>query len=356
MGNSILPRERVELALSHMQPDRVPTDFWSVPEVITKLQKYFKVDTEEEVLSALQIDVREINPVYIGPALRVMPDGSYYKHMGHHVRNVSNAFSTYEEYISFPLAYANSVDDLRKYEYWPNPDNYDYENLVDRIGNLHDRYYIKLFSGGLFELAWELRGLEQFYMDMVLNPEMVHFTMQKLTDFFVEYVKRTMQVAGEKYDAVYTYDDIASQRALLVSKSMWSELIKPYHVQLGNTIKSFGKKVLYHSCGAIYDMLDELKELPIDILNPIQPLAVGMDIEKIKKNYGSRFTFHGGIDIQYLLPYGTKQEIVESVGRTIDILGKDGGYILTTAHNIQNDTSAENIETMYTAARNHKIT
>jgi len=354
MTQSILPRERVETALRHEVSDRVPVDFWSVPEVVEKLKTFFGVGDREAVLEELEIDIREINPDYTGPPLRTMPDGSFFGPMGHHMRRVSNAFSEYDEYISFPLAYAKSVDDLVKYEFWPNPDHYDYSGLPNKIGQLHDRYYIKLFTGGLFELAWELRGLEQFYVDMALNPEMVHFTMDKLTSFFCEYVTRIMQAAGDKYDMVYTYDDIASQQAPLVSKEMLRELILPYHKRLGGVIKSFGKKVMYHSCGAVYDILDELISLPIDILNPLQPAARGMDMEKIKKNYGERLCFHGGIDIQHVLPYGTKDEIEQAVASAIGALGRGGGYILATAHNIQNDTSAENIIAMYDSARNFK--
>ena len=352
MAVDLLPRERVEIALSHRVADRVPVDFWSVPEVVEKLKAHFRVSETEEVLEALEIDIREVNPDYIGPALRELPDGSFYGPMGHHMRKVSNAFSVYNEYISFPLAYAGSVDDLRGYEYWPNPDHYDYEGLSDKIGRLHEKYCIKLFTGGLFELAWELRGLEQFYVDMALDPEMVHYTMDKLTGFFCEYVTRIMQAAGDKYDIVYTYDDIASQQAPLVSDDMFKDLIKPYHKRLGGVIKDFGKKVMYHSCGAVYDLLDELVTLPIDILNPLQPAAKGMDMVKIKTNYGERLCFHGGIDIQYVLPYGSKREIEEAVAHAVGTLGLGGGYILTTAHNIQNDTSAENIVAMYEAARN----
>jgi len=347
----MLPRERVLAALAHQVTDRVPLDFWAVPEVWEKLKCYFCTDSEEQILKNLSIDVRQFQPDYIGPELVKMQDNSYFDAMGVHRRVVKNEFCEYEEYASSPLGFAETVEDLEKYDKWPNIDNWDFKALSNKIGDAHKTYYIKVETGGLFELAWALRGYEQFMMDMVLEPEIAHDIIGRLTDFYCEYVRRTMDNAGEKYDMVYTYDDIAAQNTLLMSKAMWAEFVRPYHQQLNRVIKSYGKTVMYHSCGAIYDMIEDLAELPIDVLNPIQPNAAGMDMDKIKKNYGDRLCFHGGIDIQFTLPKGTKQDVEEAVKRVTKALGKGGGYILTSAHYIQADTPVENIITMFETAQ-----
>lgn len=351
----MLPRERVINALNHKKTDRVPLDFWGTPEVWQNLKKYFETKNEEEILEKLHIDIRQYQPEYIGPEIKKLEDGSYIDAMGVHRKPQKNEFCEYEEYASWPLGFVKNIDDLKSYNNWPDIDNFDFKYLPDKIGDAYKTYYIKLETGGLFELAWALRGYEQFMLDMLLQPEIAKFIMQKLTDFYCEYVKRAVKYAGNKIDMIYTYDDIASQRSLLMSKDTWSDIIKPYHIQLNATIKSLGKTIMYHSCGSVYQMIPLLKTLSIDVLNPLQPLAKDMNFIKIKKEFGNDLCFHGGIDIQFLLPKGTIKEVEETVEKTIEILSENGGYILTSAHFIQADTPIENIVAMYETAYNYKL-
>lgn len=346
----MLPRDRVISALSHKKTDRVPLDFWAVPEVWEKLKHHFCTDDEEKILQNLHIDIRQFQPMYIGPPIIKMEDNSYFDPMGVHRRIVKNEFCEYEEYATWPLGFAESVEDLESYDKWADINNFDFSGLSGQIGDANKTYYIKLETGGLFEMAWALRGYEQFMIDMALEPELAHYILNRLTDFYCEYVRRAMNSAGDKYDMVYTYDDIAAQNTLLMSRDMWAEFIKPCHERLNKVIHGYGKTVMYHSCGAVYEMIDDLSKLPIDVLNPIQPNATGMDMDKIKANYGDRLCFHGGIDIQYTLPKGTKQEVIDTVKRVTKALGRDGGYVLTSAHYIQADTPVENILAMFETA------
>ena len=346
---SMTPRERVLAALDHKVPDRIPLDFWAVPEVWEKLYDHLGTRDPEAVQQALHSDIRAFEPDYIGPPLRKMPDGTFYDRLGTHRRLVNNGFCTYDEYASFPVADIEDVSELDDYEWWPNPDHYDYEGLSKKIGNAHDTYYIKLETGGIYEFAWALRGMEQFMIDMLTEPEIAAGIMNRLTDFFCEYIRRCMEAAGDKFDMVYTYDDIASQNGLLFSKELWRELVRPCHERLNKVIHSYGKKVMYHSCGAVYPLIGELADNGMDVLNPLQPLAAGMDFTKIKTEFGKRLCFHGGIDIQQMLPHGTPDEVRAAVRSAIDRLGPDG-YILTSAHHIQADTPVENILAMYDEA------
>ena len=169
--DELLSRERVELALSHKNTDRVPTDFWAVEEVIKNLSIHFNHASEEEILQYLNVDLRFVWPDYIGPANLVLPDGSYIDYMGHHHRIVSNDFCTYEEYAGFPLAHVQTLDDLTRYDKWPDANWWNWDTFSEKIGDLHDKYYIKLHAGGIFEQAWGLRGNEEFFVDMVLTPK-----------------------------------------------------------------------------------------------------------------------------------------------------------------------------------------
>ncbi|PHV69528.1 hypothetical protein CS063_15235 [Sporanaerobium hydrogeniformans] len=349
----MLPRDRVIKALAHERTDRVPLDFWATPETWKNLKTYFNTNEEEEILRKLQVDIRQVQPDYIGPKIVKEEDGTYFDAMGVHRRVIKNEFCEYEEYASAPLGFVQSVEDFERYNKWPNISNYDFKGLKNKIGPINETYYIKLETGGLFEFAWALRGYEQFMMDMILEPDIVHFIMNKITEFWCDYVREAMEQAGDKYDMVYTYDDIAAQNSLLMSKEMWAEFIKPYHERLNQVIHSYGKTIMYHSCGAVYDMIEDLKKLPIDVLNPIQPRAKGMDMKEIKKHFKDVLSFHGGIDIQFVLPKGTKEEVDAAVRHAIDTLGEGGGYILTSAHYIQADTPVENIVEMYKEAREY---
>lgn len=352
---SIIPRQRVLDALNHQKTDRVPLDFWATNEVIEKLKTHFNTEDLEVILQKFHIDIRQFQPDYIGPDFIKQEDGSYFDMMGVHRRPMKNEFCEYEEYASWPLGYVKEVSDFESYKNWPDINNLDFENLSEKIGDTHKTYYIKIETGGLFELAWALRGYERFMMDMIDSPDIAHYIMQKLTDFYCEFVHRAMKNAGDKIDMVYTYDDIASQRSLLISPTMWETFIKPYHVQLNKVIKSYNKTIMYHSCGSVFQMIPKLIDLPIDVLNPLQPMSKDMDFEKIKELYGDKAAFHGGMDIQFLLPKGTVKEVEETVKKTIDILAKDGGYILTSAHYMQADTPIENIVAMYETANKYLL-
>jgi uroporphyrinogen decarboxylase len=138
-----------------------------------------------------------------------------------------------------------------------------------------------------------------------------------------------------------------------MSPKMWRKYILPRHQRLNRVIKDHSVRIMYHSCGAIYPLINELiDEMHIDILNPLQPRAKGMDMARIKNEFGDRIAFHGGVDLQQTLPYGTQQEVVDEVTGLCHVLGKGGGYICTSAHYIQADVPVENILALYLAPRN----
>lgn len=339
------------MALDHEQPDRVPTDFWAVPEVWERLISQWNFKGKEELLEFLDVDIRLKKPDYIGAPVEKLPDGSFYEIDGTHRKRVKNNFGSFSEYASYPLELCETPEEIYEYARWPQVSDYDWAGFSEKIGDHNEKYYIKVEVGGPFEMSWALRGLEQFLVDMVIEPEIIHALMETRTNYYIDYINHAVEAAGDKIDAFYTYDDIATQNSLLMSKDMWREFIKPYHKKINQVIKSHGKKVIYHSCGSVISIIDELADLPIDVLNPLQPKAAGMDMQLIKDKWGDKLCFHGAICIQELLPSGTPEQVYEETTKTIKILGKNGGYIMSAAHHIQNDTPAENILAMYKAAK-----
>jgi uroporphyrinogen decarboxylase len=348
------PWERVEMALAHQQPDRVPFDFWAVPEVWAKLRYALDAD-DEEVLRLLGIDCRMVQTEYVGDKARRLPDGTLIDAWGTHRRQVSNEFGTYEEYASHPLAEAETVEDVLNWD-WASPGDWDVSGVQAQCEQMSSdpRRHLRYEVGGIFEWSWALRGFERFLLDLVDRPEVACAIMDRFTDIYIENTLRVIGAAGGLLDMVYTYDDVGIQTGPLISPRMWRKFILPRHQRLNAAIRAarYPVKIMYHSCGAVYPFIAAfVDEMGIDVLNPLQPRAAGMDAARIKANFGDRLSFHGAIDIQQTLPHSTPEEVQAEVRERCEILGKGGGYICTSAHYIQADTPLENIVAMYTTPR-----
>ncbi len=388
-GNLISPRQRVLTALSHQQPDRVPVDFLATPEVWSALIKRFNPDAapvgpsdffepeREALLRLFQVDCRLVsydmfcNPpqstMRKGAAVdwwtalsrstpnrmwrQVTPDGEIYDIWGHHTRIQENQSGAYEEFATWPLASAASIDDVKRYP-WPEPDWWDFSPLPSIIQQLnrYEQYHIRFRAGSIFELAWQLRGMQEFMMDLASDPDLPLYIMDRVTDVLVENLKRVLDLAGDQLDMVYFYDDVATQNSLLISRQMWRQYVKPRHARLIEVAKHYGKPVMYHCDGALYPLIPELLDMGVELLNPIQVDAKGMDPQALKTEFGDRLSFHGGIDIIKTLPFGTTEDVAAEVRERVRVLGRNGGYIMASSHHIQSDTPLDNIVTMYQPA------
>jgi len=349
------PWERVETALAHREPDRVPFDFWAVPEVWTRLRAALGVDDDEAVLRLLGVDCRMVTTRYVGDKARELADGTFIDAWGTHRRNITNEFSTYGEYAGFPLAEAETVDDVLNWN-WASPDDWDVSGVRAQCEQLNAdvRHHLRYEVGGIFEWSWGLRGFERFLLDLVEKPEIACAIMDRFTDIYIENTVRVIEAASGLLDMVYTYDDVGIQNGPLISPRMWRKYILPRHQRLNAAIRAakYPVKIMYHSCGAVYPFIAAfVDEMGIDVLNPLQPRAAGMDIPRIKAEFGDRLAFHGAIDIQGTLPHGTPDEVQAEVQERCNILGRGGGYICASAHYVQADTSLENIIALYTARR-----
>ncbi len=382
----ISPRQRVKTALQHIEPDRVPVDFLATPEIWERLIALLKPDVSpigrsdyftpswEALLRHFEVDCRVISydqfcqppESALHPGAEVdwwgalsrstpnrmwrqrTPEGEIYDIWGHHIHIAENPTGAYEEFASWPLSTAESVADLKDHP-WPEPDWWDFSPLPALLDHLdrQEAYHIRFRVGSVFEIAWQLRGMQEFLIDMPLNPAIPKYIMDRLTEVYLENTKRVLDLAGDRLDMVYFYDDVATQRSLLISQNMWRELIKPYHERLVEVIKSYSKPVMYHCDGAVYPLIPELIGMGIDLLNPIQPDATNMEAARIKSEFGDRLSFHGGIDIIKTLPRGTVDEVRSEVRDRVRVLGKDGGYIMASSHHIQSDTPLENVLAMY---------
>ena len=361
-------RERVNMALSHDSPDRVPVDFAAEPEIWQRLMDHLELDTREDIMRYLDVDCRVVSYDYStfchppgSPAepnkllyiawRREMPDETMADVWGARRKTVHNEFGSYRELCNYPLADAKSIEDLKTYN-WPKPDWWDFSQLSSAIEDINQNgeYHLRYRIGSIFETAWSLRGLNQFFIDLVMQPEISCYIMDRILEVHVENLRRVMDIAGDSIDMIYTYDDIAHQSSLLLSKDMWGSTLKKRQEILFSLAKSYGKPLMYHCCGAVRPLIDELINMGLDILSPVQPKASGMDFGDLKRTFGDRISFYGGIDIQEVLPRLSPEEVKKEATRAIGTLGKGGGYILAPAHHIQADTPLENILALYSTS------
>jgi len=345
-------RERVRLALEHQETDRIPIAMVCSginPPARGHLDATLRRERGVDLQSYLDalLDVRSVGPAYVGPPLRSQEDI-----WGVHRTRIANpAGGWYDEINVYPLGTASSPSDLDAHR-WPSTDWYDYSSLPDRIAaaNAGGEHCLMVSNGNLFETAWYMRGFQQTFEDMLLNPELFHAVMERVTSFYVDHFRRMLAAAEGRVDLAFTADDIAGQNGLLMSTSMWETFLKPYHVRLNAAIHEFGVKVIYHTDGGVMEAVEGLIDAGIDVLQALQFSAVGMDPAVLKRCFGDRLCFEGGVSVQTTLPFGTPEDVRAEVEELITMLGKDGGYILGPSHAIQAGTPPENIVAMFDVA------
>jgi uroporphyrinogen decarboxylase len=346
-------RERVRLALEHKTTDRIP-----IAMVVAGINRPARVEFErylqdrghgsvDEYLAPI-LDIAILTPRYIGPPIE--PGHDFW---GVKRRPVSYGPGTYNEIVDYPLAGATSLDDLARHA-WPSAEMFDYDGLPGEIAaaQANGERAIMIRNANIFETSWYMRGFQQMFLDMALNPELAHGIIGRVADLYTERFRRALTAADGQVDLVSTADDIGGQSGLLMSLAMWEEFIKPYHVRLNAMIHEYGARVIYHTDGAVMKAVPGLIDMGIDILQALQFDAAGMDPAALKDSYGDRLCFEGGVSVQKTLPFGTADQVREEVERLITTLGRDGGYILGPSHCIQAGTPPENIYAMFETALN----
>jgi len=340
------PLERWQLVLNHEIPERVPTDFWSTPELLKRLLNDLKCVTEDDLWQLLKIDkLHSVNPNYIGPAKNDIWNLQY--------RTVAyaNGAGTYQEVIFHPLAGAETIEEIKAFP-WPDPNWFDVTHVRKQIDQLHlNGWPVQCGSFEPFLLYCQLRGMEQAFVDLALNPELADAILERLFDFHYTLISRLLESAGVgNVEICYVAEDLGTQTGLLMSETHVERFIKPNMKKMIELVHEFGAKAFHHSDGAVRPLISGMIDIGIDLLNPIQWRCPGMDRRELKTEFGDKLVFHGGVDNQYTLPYGSVDEVIAEVKENIDILGKNGGYILAPCHNIQPITTTEKIVAMYQTA------
>ena len=257
----------------------------------------------------------------------------------------------YDEMVAHPLAEINTKKDLDEFSF-PDPHapgRYDYAR--ETIEKYQKEYsIIGEQECTIFELAWYMVGLEKFLIDLITERDYIYELLDRVMEINLSKACRLIELG---VDIIWTGDDFGDQKGMMISPDLWRNIFKPRMDHFFQTCKKRNPhiKIAYHSCGAIRPIIPDLIEIGLDILNPIQPMAIGMDAKSLKKDFGDSLCFMGGIDIQHLLPKGKPDDIKKQVHNIITILGDKGGYITAPAHNIQPDTPVENVIAFFEQAK-----
>lgn len=384
---SINSAERVKAAINHKETDRVPLDIGGtrvtgihvqayhvyrkelgLPPTNPPLQiRYFQLpNIDEDFRLLLGVDVESINPLTEVEETDITRDADGWRYIDRwsckwFMPNGGSYFDVQDP----PLAHAESIADLEKFP-WPKEDSdrvlAHYTAEAGVAWKEHERaLFIGRTSPCFIDMLFTLCGYEKGLTDLALNPEFCEALMDKILELKITYYSAAIDrvlASGIDYFVIDESDDLGTQNGLLVSPDMYRKMVKPRHTELFSFIKKRSKGKAYielHSCGAVREIIPDFVESGVELLNPIQVSAKGMDDTRaLKKEFGDALTFHGGgIDTQNTLAKGTPQAVRDEVRRRLDDLAPGGGFIFTPVHSIQHDVPFENFMAMIEAYREY---
>ena len=373
-------RERVLAALDHREPDRVPIDLGGNQTGIhkgayRKLIDRLGLDEEivimdlvqqlaqpsERVLERLRVDTRYV----AAGGAKSFAGGVVRRERGGRVwHDFTDEFGVtwsmpddepyYFDISHSPLA-GLSLDEIRAYPFPKGDDPTRFEGLRDRALRLRNETpyaVISGISGVVYEICWYMRGLENLFIDMMTQPQVFEAIIDRTLGFWLDWFRLFLDEAADVVDVIMIGDDLTGQTGPLFAPRIYRQIIKPRQKRLVRYIRSRTKaEIWYHTCGSVLEYLPDLLDNGIDILNPVQISAKGMDPARLKAEFGDRLVFWGGgIDAQHVLPRASPEEVREHVRRNIEAFKPGGGYVFNNVHNIQRDVPPENVLAMFDAA------
>ncbi|MDC7233327.1 MAG: uroporphyrinogen decarboxylase family protein [Spirochaetales bacterium] len=343
-------KERILNTLERKPVDRAPADIWMTGEVFNKLADHFGTAEEKEIYRKLGVDkIYWLSAPYteIKPSKENPDEDEIFNEWGACYKPKAYEDGEYLENSYYPLKAMETVEEVENYN-WPDPDKFDFQALASSWLNHKDEATMLSFVS-LFETYTSLRSFDEALMDLYINQDFLRAALKKLADIQIEYIKRSL-TAAPGIDLVYYSDDMGMQDRQIIPTEVWSEFIEPHAARVIETVHSFGKKVFYHSDGSAFEIVEKLVNLGVDVINPIQYICPGMERDVLKEKLGDRVIFHGAVENQNVLPFGTAEDVKQEVNDCKKILGEGGGYIVAPCHNLQPNTPVENIIALYQAA------
>ncbi len=338
------PRQRWLALLDGKTPDRIPTDYQATGEVTARLFRDLDCPDEESLWRKLDVDCRRFfEPTWNRPEELQDPQVDMW---GIRYRSVDYGTGAYDEPEVMPLADVDSVEQIHAHR-WPEPDDFDYTAITkaldadDAFRPIHAGHYEP------FLLYGYLRGLERAFEDLALRPELADAILGHIFDFYQEHHRRIFEAGQGRIDLTWVAEDLGAQTGPLISLPMYRRFLMPHQIQMADLARSYGVHVMYHTDGAARVFLPDLiDKVGIEILNPIQWRCPGMEREQLVADFGESIIFHGSIDNQQTLAFGTVDDVAQEVRESVDIY-ENARWICAPCHNIQPVSPTENIVAMY---------
>ncbi len=378
-------RARLQLALNHQEADRVPLDIGGthlssihvtayrrlrrvlgLPDLEPRLMDVFQqiAFIDDDLRALWGMDVCYVSPNDASTYQRTMLDlGDYtgfYDEWGIGWKMPKDGGWYFDQFYH-PLAGAQTLGEIERYPF-PDPDDpARYEGLKERLyyaaREKRQGVFLGCMCSGILELAAWLRGFENFYADLITNEKLAVGLMRRILEIKLRYWEIALREAGEDVDVVAEADDLGAQLRPLISPATYRRLIKPLHKELFDFIHArTHAKLFFHSCGAIRPLIPDLIDAGVEVMNPVQVSAVGMNSEELKREFGNDLVFWGGgVDTQHVLTEGTPEQVKADVRHRIEDLAPGGGFVFAAVHNIQGNVPPENILAMWDTWNKHGV-
>ncbi|MHB0874754.1 MAG: uroporphyrinogen decarboxylase family protein [Anaerolineae bacterium] len=338
------PKERVLRNYTFQPIDRFTIDFAACSEVYRRLQEHFGVATDLELMERLHVDFRYPKPEWVGPALvdaQGRPTDYFRIPRGGNVGDFGYA-------IEHPLADVSSLAQVEAYA-WPEADMWDYTRYTEACRSFPEHAVLGGAWGWFFEAAAELVGMERWFLLLYDQPDLAHAILGKVVGFMEATSEMMFARAGRYIDICFTGDDYGLQSGPMLSPRLFATFVRPYLQRLYDVGRRHGKLIMQHSCGSVATLIPTLMEMGLNVLEPVQVGAAGMDAAGLARTYGGRVCFHGSIDTQSTLPFGTPGEVREEVRRRVETFRPYGGFTIGPSQHLLPEIPIENIVAMYDA-------
>jgi uroporphyrinogen decarboxylase len=372
-------RDRVLAAINHEEPDRVPLVIGVSNATGIKMKTYQGIkelvgikapdnyiydwpelgtaEIDEATMRRLHSDVRGVRDVHPSDTLKRNRERERHSPF---IDSWGSGQKEIEPGVWFPgvhpLSEATTIKEIEAYPGWPDMSDFSrIAHVRERANQLtEENEYAIMATPWLlfpFERAHAMQGMDVFLLNMALHSDFTHALLRKITELCKSLMAPFLEELGDNVDIIKIGDDLGTQDSLLISPKMYREFLKPLHADFISFIKKRTKaKVFFHTDGDVFPLIEDLIEIGVDILNPIQTSAGKMsDLEGLKRRYGKEIVFCGAIDTHHVLPHGTPEEVRQEVRRVIRLLSPEGGYMVASVHTVMNDVPPENVLAMVDA-------
>lgn len=344
------PRERWLALLAGEKPDRVPTDYWATDEVTERLQRELRCPTLEDLYTRLNID--GVLKVFPRRTVEHFPGDPRADIWGIRRKAVQYGTGSYDEFDSHPLEAVSTVEEIHAFP-WPKAADHDFASFRKEIEQAPHHRMIRSGEYEPFLLYCAMRGIELAMMDLLAEPEIVATALKYIFDYHYELNARIFEIGHGKIDVFYLAEDLGGQSSLLFRVEQIRKYFIPNQLKMADLARSHGVHVFYHTDGSARDILPDLIDtVGIEVLNPIQWRCPGMEREGLVRDFGKKVIFHGAMDNQQTLPFGTVDDVRAEVLENLQIFS-GARWICAPCHNLQPVSPTANIVAMYETIHEH---